>query len=63
MPFSTRWLGAAALLLGAVVAVSGACQLASAGPEPGKAVGGKPPYNILFIICDQEARAGASSFR
>jgi hypothetical protein len=55
MHFSTRWLGLAALLLGAVVGVWAACNLDSGGPEQGKPEGGKPPYNILFIICDQEA--------
>jgi hypothetical protein len=55
MRFSTRWPGPTAVLLGAVVGVWAACDIALSEPEPGKPVAGKRPYNVLFVICDQEA--------
>jgi arylsulfatase len=42
-------------LLAAVVSGWPVGNLASGGPEQGKPVAGKRPYNILFVICDQEA--------
>src|SRR5215467_15487367 len=52
---ATRWLWPAALLLGAVLGVWATCDLTFGGTEQVKPVGGKRPYNVLFVICDQEA--------
>jgi arylsulfatase len=43
------------LVLGAVVGVSGASKPTSQGPDQAKSGPDKRPYNVLFVICDQEA--------
>jgi arylsulfatase len=50
MAFSIRWSGLSVLLLGAVAGVS-AAQPTSRGPD----LPHQQPYNVLFVICDQEA--------
>jgi arylsulfatase len=52
----TRLLAPAALLLAAALGHAAATgRPAQVEPAPDGPAGGKPPYNILFVVCDQEA--------